>query len=115
MTIGVCAAVVDFGFLIPQMYTSPRLLTESQITWSRKYAFLAIPIWGIAMMFIKVSIAMMMHRIQPTVLWWRVFCFFIMGILIAYGVANTFFILLQCRDVMHIKKGLLCYEYEDTY
>ncbi|PCD23837.1 hypothetical protein AU210_015353 [Fusarium oxysporum f. sp. radicis-cucumerinum] len=99
MTIGVCAAVVDFGFLIPQMYTSPRLITESQVTWSRKYAFLAIPIWGIAMMFIKVSIAMMMHRIQPTVLWWRVFCFFIMGILIAYGVANTFFILLQCRPL----------------
>ncbi|KAF4999386.1 hypothetical protein FGRMN_2527 [Fusarium graminum] len=93
------AAVVDFGFLVPQMYTSPRLITEAQQLGSRKYGFLAIPIWGIAMMFIKVSIAMMMHRIQPNVLWWRIFCFFIMAILIAYGVANTFFILLQCRPL----------------
>ncbi|KAF4458135.1 hypothetical protein F53441_70 [Fusarium austroafricanum] len=99
MAIGVAAACVDFGFLVPQMYTSPRLITESQRIWSRKYGFLAIPIWGIAMMFIKVSIAMMMLRIQPTVLWWRIFCFFVMGILVAYGVANTFFILLQCRPL----------------
>ncbi|KAJ4251456.1 hypothetical protein NW762_011439 [Fusarium torreyae] len=99
MTIGVAAAIVDFGFLLPQMYTEPQLLAEDQRLWARKYAFLAIPIWGIAMMFIKCSIAMMMHRIQPNVLWWRIFCFFIMGILTAYGVGNTFFILLQCRPL----------------
>ncbi|KAF4461529.1 integral membrane [Fusarium albosuccineum] len=99
MAIGVGFAIVDFGFLIPQMYTEPQLITETQRTWSRKYAFLAIPIWGIAMTFIKCSIAMMMYRIQPNVMWWRVFCFFIMGLLIAYGVGNTFFILLQCRPL----------------
>ncbi|KAM5349867.1 hypothetical protein ACJ41O_006372 [Fusarium nematophilum] len=93
------AAIVDFGFLIPQMYTEPQLITETQRIWSRKYAFLAIPIWGIAMTFIKCSIAMMMLRIQPNVLWWRIFCYFIMAILTAYGVGNTFFILLQCRPL----------------
>jgi hypothetical protein len=81
------------------MFTQPTLITEEQRVWTRKYSFLAIPIWGIAMMFIKVSIAMMMLRIQPNVLWWRIFCFFIMSILVAYGVANTFFILLQCRPL----------------
>ena len=81
------------------MYTQPTLITEDQRLWTRKYGFLAIPIWGIAMMFIKVSIAMMMLRIQPNVLWWRIFCFFIMSILIGYGVANTFFILLQCQPL----------------
>ena len=99
LTITKAAACVDFGFLIPQMYTQPTLITEDQRLWTRKYGFLAIPIWGIAMMFIKVSIAMMMLRIQPNVLWWRIFCFFIMSILIGYGVANTFFILLQCQPL----------------
>ncbi|KAL4732020.1 hypothetical protein ACLX1H_001025 [Fusarium chlamydosporum] len=41
----------------------------------------------------------MMLRIQPNVLWWRIFCFFIMSILVAYGIANTFFILLQCQPL----------------
>ncbi|QPC59872.1 hypothetical protein HYE67_002103 [Fusarium culmorum] len=99
MTIGVAAACVDFGFLIPQMITQPTLITEEQRIWTRKYSFLAIPVWGIAMMFIKVSIAMMMLRIQPNLLWWRIFCYVIMSALVAYGVANTFFILLQCRPL----------------
>lgn len=81
------------------MYTEPQLITEQQRLWSRKYAFLAIPIWGIAMTLIKCSIALMMLRIQPNVLWWRIFCIFIMAVLIAYGVGNTFFILLQCRPL----------------
>ncbi|RGP74629.1 integral membrane [Fusarium sporotrichioides] len=99
MTIGVAAACVDFGFLIPQMFTQPTLITEEQRIWTRKYSFLAIPVWGVAMMFIKVSIAMMMLRIQPNILWWRIFCISIISVLLAYGVANTVFILLQCRPL----------------
>lgn len=81
------------------MFTTARLLTHEQMLNARKYAFLAIPIWGVAMTFIKVSIAMMLLRIQPNIMWWRIFCFFVMALQIVYGVGNTFFILLQCRPL----------------
>jgi rhodopsin domain-containing protein len=94
-----CLAIVDFAFLLPQMHTTTAAITPEQLMAGQKYSFLAIPIWGLAMTFIKVSIAMTLLRIQPNNLWWRIFCGFIMFILSAYGIGNTFFILLQCRPV----------------
>ncbi|VUC27283.1 unnamed protein product [Clonostachys rosea] len=99
MGLGVLAAIVDFCFLIPQMYVTPQLLTHEERINARKYAFLAIPVWGIAMTFIKISIAMMLLIIQENILWWRIFCYFVMGLQGVYGVGNTFFILLQCRPL----------------
>jgi hypothetical protein len=94
-----CLAIVDFAFLLPQMHTTMAAITPEQLMTGQKYSFLAIPIWGLAMTSIKVSIAMTLLRIQPNNLWWRIFCGFIMFILSAYGIGNTFFILLQCRPV----------------
>lgn len=78
-------AIVDFAFLLPQMHTTTAAITPEQLMTGQKYSFLAIPIWGLAMTFIKVSIAMTLLRIQPNNLWWRIFCGFIMFILSAYG------------------------------
>ena len=47
---------------------------------------------------IKISIALTLLRIQQD-LWWKIFLFFIIGIQAAYGIGNTFFILLQCRPL----------------
>ena len=66
---------------------------------AEKYSFLAIPIWGIAMMFIKSSIGLLLLKIQENSLWWRIFCWVMIAIQVAYGVGNTIFILLQCRPL----------------
>ncbi|KAH8178404.1 hypothetical protein LIA77_03486 [Sarocladium implicatum] len=98
-TLGVAAAIVDFGFMIPQMYTSPTLLTEEERLNANKYGFLAIPVWGVAITLIKASIALTLLRIQPNLLWWRIFLWSVIAIMAIYGVGNTFFILLQCRPL----------------
>ena len=85
--------------MVPQMYTSPTLLTEEERVHAGKYGFLAIPVWGVAITLIKSSIALTLLRIQPNVLWWRIFLWTIIAIMAIYGVGNTFFILLQCRPL----------------
>ncbi|KAL2213809.1 hypothetical protein CC79DRAFT_1391718 [Sarocladium strictum] len=99
MSIGLAAAIVDVSFMYPQMYTSPRLLTEEERVHARKYAFLTIPIWGVAISMIKSSIALTLLRIQPNVFWWRIFLWTIITIMSIYGFGNVFFILLQCRPL----------------
>lgn len=63
-----------------------------------KYAFMAIPTWGIAMMFIKISVAIMLLKLQID-LWWRIFCWLMIVIQIAWCIGNTLFVLLQCRPI----------------
>ncbi|KAH6680097.1 hypothetical protein F5X68DRAFT_234614 [Plectosphaerella plurivora] len=75
-----CLAIVDYAFLLPQMHMATTTITPTQLMTGQKYSFLAIPIWGLAMTFIKVSIAMTLLRIQPNNLWWRIFCGFIIPI-----------------------------------
>lgn len=81
------------------MRTAPTMITVDEFIHNQKYSFLAIPIWGLAMTFIKISIAMTLLRIQPTVLVWRMLCGLIMFVLAAYGIGNTIFIMLQCRPL----------------
>lgn len=55
------AVIIDVSFMYPQMYTSPRLLTEEERFHARKYTFLTIPIWGVAISIIKSSIALTLY------------------------------------------------------
>lgn len=80
------------------MYPTPRTLTPAQITQGSKFSFLAIPIWGLAMACIKTAIALTYLRVQSTKAW-NVFLYSIIGIQVAYGIGNTFFILLECRPL----------------
>ena len=81
------------------MKLQPGVRSSEAVYAAEKYSFLAIPIWGIAMMFIKCSIALLLLKIQGQSLWWRIFCWSMISIIAAYGVGNTFFILLQCRPL----------------
>jgi hypothetical protein len=85
--------------MFPQMYTSPTLLTEQDRLQAKKYAFLTIPIWGMAITLIKTSTALTLIRIQPNLFWWKVFLWTIISIMSIYGVGNVFFVLLQCRPL----------------
>lgn len=91
--------VVDFGFTVLRVKLQSGVLSSEAVYAAEKYSFLAIPIWGIAMMFIKCSIALLLLKIQNQALWWRIFCWSMIAIITAYGIGNTFFIMLQCRPL----------------
>jgi hypothetical protein len=63
-----------------------------------KYASIAQPIWAWSMVFIKVSFALMLLRIEQAKLLRR-FLFFMIGLQITLGIYNTLAIVLQCVPV----------------
>lgn len=96
-------ALLDFGFLTPEQHTYDGLISSEIAMQGIKYAFMAILTWGIAMMFIKISVIIMLLRIPIDVwwrvFWWRVFCWLMIFIQIAWCIGNTTFVLLQCDPI----------------
>ncbi|KAI1848501.1 hypothetical protein JX265_008718 [Neoarthrinium moseri] len=95
---GYILSVADFALLLPTMVLTPGSIDEDVAINAGKYTFLAIPIWGIAMALIKTSVGLTLMRIQSAV-WFTSLIWLIIGVVCAYGIGNTFFILLECRPL----------------
>ena len=72
-----------------------RLSTSIQMI---KLAFFSIPVWGLAMTCIKISVAFSILRIKNTIRW-KVFLFSIVALQIAYGVGNFVFLFTSCHPM----------------
>lgn len=90
--------LVDWGLLVATMNGTPGLKSHDDSINKNKYGFLAIPIWGLSMAFIKSSIGLTLLQIKSD-LWFRIFIWFNIAIISLFGVGNLFFILLQCRPL----------------
>lgn len=77
--------------LFPQMVPTPGLIPLERGVQAGKHSWLAIPIWGLAMTCIKISIALTLLRIQGSHRGWRIFLYTIMAVQAVYGVGNTIF------------------------
>ncbi|KAK8139378.1 hypothetical protein PG984_002758 [Apiospora sp. TS-2023a] len=80
------------------MQGTPGLKSHDDFINKSKYGFLAIPVWGLSMAFIKSSIGLTLLQIKSD-LWFRIFVWFNIALMSLYGVGNAFFILLQCRPL----------------
>ncbi|KAH7390634.1 hypothetical protein BKA66DRAFT_459426 [Pyrenochaeta sp. MPI-SDFR-AT-0127] len=96
--IGFILALVDWALLLSVMFPTARLITQAKANQGIRLAFIAIPIWSLAMACIKTAVALTFLRIQSTRPW-NIFLYSIIGIQAAYGIGNTLFILLQCRPI----------------
>lgn len=77
--------------LFPQMVTTPGLIPLERGIEAGKHSWLAIPIWGLSMTCIKISIALTLLRIQGNHRAWRIFLYTVIGVQAIYGIGNTIF------------------------
>jgi len=93
-------AISDWAMLFPLMVPKPGLIPAERGTNAGKHSWLAIPIWGLAMTCIKISIALTLLRIRGTERGWRIFLYTIMAVQAVYGIGNTIFDLaIACRPL----------------
>lgn len=85
------------------MFTSPRLLTFTTMTHAIKFAYLAVPLWNLAMTLIKTSVALTLlarfHPLSTTTRWWRPLLLTLITLQIIYFVANTAWTFTKCRPL----------------
>ncbi|KAK8872574.1 integral membrane protein [Apiospora arundinis] len=98
ITLGFVLTLVDWALLIPAMQFTAGPKSPQEFADSAKYGFLAIPIWGLSMAFIKSSIGLTLLQIK-TALWFRVYIWFNIVLMCLYGFGNVFFIMFQCRPL----------------
>ncbi|KAK4641692.1 hypothetical protein QC761_512880 [Podospora bellae-mahoneyi] len=98
--IGFILAIADWSLLFPLMVPKPGYIPFSRGTEAGKHSWLAIPVWGLAMTCIKISIALTLLRIRGSERKWRVFLYTIIVILAIYGIGNTIFCLaIACQPL----------------
>ncbi|KAK0712797.1 hypothetical protein B0T26DRAFT_873120 [Lasiosphaeria miniovina] len=89
--VGFALAVADWAMLLPMMVPEAGYISLDRAMLAGKNSWLAIPIWGLAMTCIKISIALTLLRIQEKERTWRIFLFTIIAVQAIYGVGNTIF------------------------
>ncbi|KAK4183836.1 hypothetical protein QBC35DRAFT_83264 [Podospora australis] len=88
---GFALAIADWAMLFPLMVPTPGIIPFERGINAGKHSWLAIPVWGLAMTCIKISIALTLLRIRGNERGWRIFLYTIMGVQAVYGVGNTIF------------------------
>ncbi|GAB1317798.1 Rhodopsin domain-containing protein [Madurella fahalii] len=88
---GFILTVADWAMLFPQMVPTPGLIPIERGVQAGKHSWLAIPIWGLSMTCIKISIALTLLRIQGNHRSWRIFLYTVIGVQAIYGIGNTIF------------------------
>ncbi|KXX77655.1 hypothetical protein MMYC01_205970 [Madurella mycetomatis] len=88
---GFILTVADWAMLFPQMVITPGLIPIERGVEAGKHSWLAIPIWGLSMTCIKISIALTLLRIQGNHRGWRIFLYTVIGVQAIYGIGNTIF------------------------
>lgn len=97
---GFALTIADWAMLFPQMVPTPGIISFERGTNAGKHSWLAIPVWGMAMTCIKISIALTLLRVRGSERGWRIFLYTIMGVQSIYGVGNVFFdLLIACQPL----------------
>jgi hypothetical protein len=84
--------------LASSIATTAGLIPIPQLVYHFKLSYLAVPLWGLAMTCVKVSIALTILRIRQGLVW-KIFVYFIIAVQAAYGIGNVFFDLLECQPL----------------
>ena len=88
-----------FVLLRPHAFlTNAEPKSPSTLLAAQKGAFLSIPIWGMAMAFIKASVGLTLLRIQTSA-WFKAFVWLNVAVAAAYGFGNMWFILFSCQPL----------------
>ncbi|KAM7220114.1 hypothetical protein V8F06_004442 [Rhypophila decipiens] len=98
ITIGYILTLAACGLYIPQAFLTPGEKSPAALLEGQKGSFLSIPIWGMAMAFIKISIGLTLLRID-TSLFFRIFVWANIGLAASYGFGNLWFILFSCQPL----------------
>ncbi|KAM7186699.1 hypothetical protein V8F33_011686 [Rhypophila sp. PSN 637] len=98
ITIGYILTLAACGLYIPQAFLTPGEKSPAALLEGQKGSFLSIPIWGMAMAFIKVSIGLTLLRID-TSLFFRIFVWGNIALAASYGFGNLWFILFSCQPL----------------
>lgn len=83
---------------MPQLFLTPGTKSPSAVIEGAKGAFLAIPVWGMSMAFIKASIGLTLLHIQQS-LYFQIFVWANIALAGGYGFGNMWFILFSCRPL----------------
>ncbi|KAK3385456.1 hypothetical protein B0H63DRAFT_183168 [Podospora didyma] len=100
ITAGFILTIACWAMLLPIMVPEPGFISLERGVNAGKNTWLAIPVWGLAMTCIKISIALTLLRIQGKERSWRIFLYTVMAIQTIYGIGNTIFDLaIACRPL----------------
>ncbi|KAK8079696.1 hypothetical protein PG997_007514 [Apiospora hydei] len=80
------------------MFLTPGTKPAAAVLEGAKGSFLAIPVWGMAMAFIKASIGLTLLHIQQS-FWFRALVWANIALAGGYGFGNMWFILFSCRPL----------------
>lgn len=95
---GLALAIADWVLVLGEMFTSPQLITVSRATNATMLAYIAIPVWGLAMTCIKASVALTLLRL-PLDRMWIISLRVILVVLVVYLVGDTVYIFTKCRPL----------------
>ncbi|KAK6852869.1 hypothetical protein PG995_011420 [Apiospora arundinis] len=98
ITVGYALTITDWGLFMPQLFLTPGTKSPSAVIEGAKGAFLAIPVWGMSMAFIKASIGLTLLHIQQS-LYFQIFVWANIALAGGYGFGNMWFILFSCRPL----------------
>ncbi|KAK8050942.1 hypothetical protein PG993_002327 [Apiospora rasikravindrae] len=96
--VGYALTITDWGLFMPQMFLTPGTKPAAAVLEGAKGSFLAIPVWGMAMAFIKASIGLTLLHIQQS-FWFRALVWANIALAGGYGFGNMWFILFSCRPL----------------
>ena len=103
IALGFVASIISFLLLSFEMYTTPRLLTFAEMTHTIKLAYLAVPLWNLAMTLIKTSVALTLlarfHPLTTTTRWWKPLLLTLIALQTLYFAANTAWTFTKCRPL----------------
>ncbi|KAK8118463.1 uncharacterized protein PG998_003089 [Apiospora kogelbergensis] len=98
ITVGYALTITDWGLFMPQMFLTPGTKTPDAVLEGAKGAFLAIPVWGMAMAFIKASLGLTLLHVKQDY-WFQGFVYTNIALAGVYGFGNMWFILFSCRPL----------------
>ncbi|KAK1751907.1 hypothetical protein QBC47DRAFT_79381 [Echria macrotheca] len=104
IALGFLWSIADFAMLSFETLPTPRLLSLETATEAVKLAYLAIPVWVIAMTCIKISVSLTLlerfHPVSYTTRWWRPLLFVIIAVQLLFFAANMVYNFSKCRPLV---------------
>ncbi|KAK7928903.1 hypothetical protein PG985_005901 [Apiospora marii] len=96
--IGYALTIADWALFMPSLFLTPGTKPTAAVMAGNKGSYLAIPVWGMAMAFIKASIGLTLLHIQQDY-WFQGVVWTNIALAGGYGVGNLFFTLFSCRPL----------------
>ena len=90
--------IADWALFMSSMFLTPGTKEMSAVMAGNRGSYLAIPVWGMAMAFIKASIGLTLLHIQQDY-WFQGVVWTNIALAGGYGIGNLFFSLFSCRPL----------------